>query len=310
MTDHRRFLLRLTLATLGMVLLFASVFVGFGWVVSRHWEWSQKIIGRDRNVQLYKWYARAAAGLISWDSDGDGYCDGIEVYFESDPRNPRNHPPTMAICDPRNSDPFCNEWVHARNMICGGFWPPFPIASGTQFVVSGNHPAMMFRMKDGDLATSTLIVAPNAEGALEFDFSFNAPADRRDIPAEYLLLNLTNQKTGDRSWQEVSTVYGWHGPSASLAFCDKSGALLSAQPGAKWKFGDSELYIARPVVTESVKLFVVDRRGREPGCGWGRIDTLNPNDGPAYLFREKWLRPDTTLGDYEWRITAALKSPP
>ena len=37
-------------------------------------------------------YADAAATLLPGDADGDGVCDGLEYFFQTDPHNPASHP--------------------------------------------------------------------------------------------------------------------------------------------------------------------------------------------------------------------------
>ncbi len=86
-----RSILRLALAFFGVLLLCAGVYLGLGWAVRSRPDWLLRVLSVRRVDALDLSYRRAASALLDRDSDGDGFCDGLEWYSGSDPKDPRSH---------------------------------------------------------------------------------------------------------------------------------------------------------------------------------------------------------------------------
>src|SRR5436853_5461125 len=82
---------RLALVLAGVVLLCAGVYLGLGWAVRSRQDWLLRILSERRVDALDLSYRRAVSALLDRDSDGDGFCDGMEWYSGSDPKNPQSH---------------------------------------------------------------------------------------------------------------------------------------------------------------------------------------------------------------------------
>ena len=88
----RRFVVRLTLAVLGMLVLSLGAYVGLGWAIRSQHSWLLENVPRERYERLYNSYARAAAALFPADSDNDHACDGLEWFCQTNPNNVLDRP--------------------------------------------------------------------------------------------------------------------------------------------------------------------------------------------------------------------------
>ena len=306
MSKGRRFLFRFTLAALGMVMFCLFAFVGFGWVVWRHWNWLEKVMDGDRENRIWEWYGHAAAGLAPWDSDGDGYCDGLELFLETDPQKSASRPavnPRLA-CRYERATPFCGEWSHRWCMPhIDGFifgWVP-----GTQILVSVNHPAIVFRRKVGDPESSTLTIAANAAGEIEFEVGFKAPVVGDVSPNEPPQVLFADPKNGDKFWDVLQYAYGWRGSTVPVTFCDIDGVPLSGPRNP-----DENTFIVRPADWEKAAWFLLERRRKGSHEVFHGGAVIAPAERPAIFFLMTWVEEGSQPEDYDWQITAALKSPP
>ena len=303
MSTDRRFLYRFTLAVLGMVMFCLFAFAGLGWVVRGHWNWLEKVMDGETENRLWEWYGNAAARLASWDSDGDGYSDGLELWLKTDPRKVTSRPsvnPRLA-CRYTWGTPFCGEWSHRWYMPhIDQFrfgWVP-----GKQFLVSGNHPAIVFRKQAGDPESPTLTVAANAKGELQFDVCFKAPVIGDVSPDEPAQVLFTDPQNADKFWDVLQNIYGWRGATIPVTFCDENGVPRSPDPAVN-------TYIQRPQDWDKAAWFLVERRQKKPGAIFRGGPVLDPAEGPAYFFLLAWVEKEARLEDYDWQITTALKAP-
>ena len=172
----RPFLLRFTLALLGMLLLMAVVFAGLGWMVARDYGWVRDALGVGTADHLRHSYLVFMMNLMPGDMDGDGVCDGAELFLGTDPRNPTSYPPFIADCVSRPTIiAYCGEristrWAQITIERGNGRWP-----RGFRAVVSSDEPVLL--PKDGtELPTKgPLIVPVNERGEVEFDILAEHP---------------------------------------------------------------------------------------------------------------------------------------
>ncbi len=92
-------LLRFLLAALTAIFICLLGFVGLGWAVWKRHPWLLTILGDERLLKLRPVYLKTAAALWPNDRDGDGFCDGLELFLEYDPRNPLDHPQFDLRCE-------------------------------------------------------------------------------------------------------------------------------------------------------------------------------------------------------------------
>ena len=83
----------------GLLLVCLLLYVGFGWLVSRKQPWLERLAGRERFYRWYQSYAKTAATLLPGDRDGDGVCDGLELFLGTDPGNASSCPRMYLILD-------------------------------------------------------------------------------------------------------------------------------------------------------------------------------------------------------------------
>ena len=76
----------------GLLVFCLLLFLGFGWLVSKQPPWLESLVGRERFYRWYQTYAKTAATFLPGDRDGDGVCDGLELFLGTDPGNPLSCP--------------------------------------------------------------------------------------------------------------------------------------------------------------------------------------------------------------------------
>ncbi len=184
----RSFFRRLALALLGMMMLVAVVFVALGWVVARHWEEVAKVIGRERQIRLTNWYVHFIVGLLPDDGDGDGVCDGAELYFESDPRNPTSRPVFLRhrLTTRGHS---AGEIVYCGVRLVGRLvqdidgtevrWP-----KGFKAVVSASEPVLLLRDDAGSPTRGPVSLTANERGEVAFEIMAESAFESVSIVSE------------------------------------------------------------------------------------------------------------------------------
>ena len=166
---HRPSLLRFTLALLGMLLLMALGFAGLGWMVARDFGRVSEVIGGKNARHLWHWYFAFMVNSMSGDRDGDGVCDGAELFLHSDPNNPQSDPGVEELClgHPTITS-YCGErlttrWTQKMNNESVR-WP-----RGFRAIVSANQPVLLPKGGTGPPTKGPLTVAVNERGEVEFD---------------------------------------------------------------------------------------------------------------------------------------------
>jgi len=84
---------RILLAAIGGIFGPLLIYSFLGWAVWSNQPWLHRILGHHRFRDWYVAYARVASALLLSDRDGDGFCDGLELFLHKDPRNASDHPP-------------------------------------------------------------------------------------------------------------------------------------------------------------------------------------------------------------------------
>jgi hypothetical protein len=310
-SDRRRFVIRLALSVVAMLVFCGGVFFGLGWAVTRRSDATARVFGADRFNRLYTWYLRTADGLDPWDSDGDGFSNGLEMFFGSDPWNPKDYPDTNVHVGVRAYyTAYCDEWMPARGTLLVDTLE-LRIVPGTPFQITGNHPAMMFRKDANDAAAPDVAVVAAKDGRLYFQYKFDAPSTDRDRTFDDpLAIKVINLRTGKMTSTFVFPAYGWRGPQLVAKFCDEHGEPLAEPSDGAGNVRSLKAYVARPADWEKAKYFFLGHRLKAPGANWQGAVTLNPAFGPAYRIHPEWLETNTFPADYEWQISTALKAPP
>lgn len=300
----RPFLRRFTLALLGMLLVMVLGFAGLGWMVWSRNGLLDRFLSEKTQNRLFRTYAHTAAWLMPLDADGDGFSDGIELFFGSDPHSEALLPPLeIEMLNERPGSVFCGEWVHTRWAVRYE-GEQFPLPRGFQGNVEGEIWGVSLRKSPGDPAVGELVVAPNKNGEVEFDFQ----ATRSNSEAQVLLRSAKIDRVV--SLYSFYTL-GWRGITTAGTFCDESGGPLASPLRPTWRFGDSDLYLMRPTNPETVASYLVERRRKTPSANWEQVEIFDLKiHRPAFPVKREWLEPDTTLGDFEWRITSGLSEPP
>lgn len=184
MTSRRSLLVRITLAVVGVLLFCVFVYGALGWAV---WSCQPRLVNLLGKRRFNRWwlaYANATAALFPGDADGDGVCDGLEYFFQSDAHNPAlhprlgvsNRPGSLAVPESRG-DYFveADDRLFVRNgtrqhlqcwMLIAGEPHPFP--SGFQIRLNPS-PLIALALPGGTPATGALLVPVARDGAISFD---------------------------------------------------------------------------------------------------------------------------------------------
>ena len=171
-------------------------------------------------------------------------------------------------------------------------------------MVSAANPAIVFRKRAGDPESSTLNVAANANGELEFEVCFKAPVIRNNPPYPSTGVAFSDPKSGDKFYDELENVYGWRGPTMPVTFCDVFGKPLSVP----WN-PDANTYIVRPTGWENAAWFLVERRRKGSSEGFHGWPVSPPEKETEIFFSLEWVEEGSQRTDYDWQITSFLKVP-
>lgn len=210
----RPFLFRFTLAMLGTLLLMAVVFAGLGWIVVRRSGWLIPSCGNERTHQLSIWYEVFLMKMLPDDRDGDGVCDGLELIYATDPRNPTDGFAVLRFAE-RPTSPtafvaFCGERLSLR----GVQWNPvgeWPWPKGFKAVVSADQPVLLPKKGTGPPTKGPLVVPVNGRGEVEFDIL--AEAAFGDVS-----VTLSNAANGKTILNPLSACFpGWRMPLLSAS---------------------------------------------------------------------------------------------
>lgn len=310
MSTDRRFLFRFGLALLGMLALCLFIFVGLGWVVSRQSWLLAKVMSPKSQDRLWSWYAHASDGLAPWDSDGDGFSDGLELFYGTDSRNPHNSPPfhvSNIYIDQRAS--FIGEWQHFILRAETGV-PGFSVVPGTLLEISSPPSIMHFRRHAGDPAVATLPIRIGADGILEFDFTFAAAIDlAARISAPVVVTNPRNGNAYPAVWGAV--IAGWRGPAIPATFCDKAGNPIIPRRDAKRYSYPDDIFVKPPLDDGQACGYELEGHHKNPGWRPCCRTLYRADPGPVYHLGEWWLPTvSTCVADWDWSIIPILKAPP
>ena len=229
---HRPFLLRFTLALLGMLLLATLVFAALGWAVARQGSWVSHTIGPERKSRLSHWYERVMADMFPGDKDGDLVCDGVELYCGTDPNNPRSgfhvsavclsHPTITAYCGER----IPTKWVGSPGM------QPMRWPRGFSAVVSADQPVLLPKNGAGPPTKGPFVVAANERGEVEFDVL----AERVLWDVDVTFANAANIK---QLWKVHARFPGWPLPT-TLPVSINGPPHAAYKDWAEWQWAQRE----------------------------------------------------------------------
>jgi hypothetical protein len=164
------------------------VFFGIGWALSTQQSWLEHLVGRERFDRWYQTYAKTAATLLPGDRDGDGVCDGLELFLGTDPGKASSCP-TMSLVpghcgfqitaqsDPKR--PWGDEIlgyllqageqreVHDR-IVIGGAADVFAFPPSFRLRLTP-PPGVSLATADGPFVRGPLIVPVAADGSIDFE---------------------------------------------------------------------------------------------------------------------------------------------
>lgn len=81
------FLIRLGLGIAATLAVWITAVIGLGWGIQCHRSKLDHVLSPYVSQRLFDGYLNALAGLLPRDSDGDGVCDGIELWEGTNPNN-------------------------------------------------------------------------------------------------------------------------------------------------------------------------------------------------------------------------------
>ena len=297
----RPFLLRFTLALLGMMLLMTVVFVGLGWMVVRQFEVMYRVLGEERENRLWDWYFGFMVNLMPGDRDGDGVCDGWELFDGTDPKNPMSFPAFGALCLSRPTIvAYCGERMSTR-WVQGGYsdlnvrWP-----RGFTAVVSAEEPVLLPKGGAGPPTRGPLVVPVNERGELEFDFLaesglpnvqivFGNAAHNRDMMYSYAHFP---------GWRKPPIPASIDGGSPVAAFKGgKDGAIAEHPVGWVTPLGWSGGYIIEAALAE----------GNE---NWLPVGVAEPTETLWRFGNSRWEFFPGYTGPLKFRVVPVIPTPP
>jgi hypothetical protein len=228
----RSFFRKLGIAALVMVLFCLAGYIALGWAVWARLRWVERLLGEEKSQRLWHAYDTAMATLFPGDSDGDGVCDGREIFWHSDPRDPMKHPVMYGrwSSDGFSGDvrellgdgaiPFqsfertlwvsSNEPLRARGYVMADYYEKFDFPAG--FYLRLTPPAgYLLAAPGGKLAATALVVPVAHDGSIAFDLQ--ASADVANVPNVPAMLQINNAATGESLMGELRVAHRWDDPS-------------------------------------------------------------------------------------------------
>lgn len=310
MFSARHPLLRIGLATLGMLLLCLLLFVGLGWMAALHRDWLEKVIAYRRIIRIYNWYAHIADHLAPQDSDGDGCSDGLELYTGMNPRNPLSTAWLDAEwLQPPLRSQFVGEWQHFV-MRASVFDKEFSFVPGTLLEIRSAKPAVRLRHYASDPEATTLVIRTGTNGIFEFDLMFEAPleADAKTQGSNWF--SVQNPRSGKRNLPWATRLVGWRGPTIPATFHDEYGQPFSLRHPPDWILRGRNIYVQPPPDDEQAYGCQLEGRPKKPGTPSLARALPKREKHPPYYFDRYPLPEASQLDDYDWFITTILKAPP
>lgn len=303
---HRPFLLRFTLALLGMLLLMAVGFAVLGWMVSRHQDWAVRAIGSERKARLWDWYLGFMANVLPGDQDGDGVCDGAELFLGSDPRNPMSNADMHASYPSQRTiiaycgDRMTTRWVMRSYYVESVRWP-----TGFRAVVSADEPVLLPKGGGGSPTKGPLVVPMNARGEVEFDIM--AEGAFRDVHVEFS--NAANNKS--LGWMPAMFP-GWR--TVPIPASIEGGPARSPHNHVRWKgdVGISYNNDLKWVAPDGWTGAYVIEAAREEGDGsWRPVATVKSTATTWSIFEKPWdVSFPRYYGPLKFRVMPVSPTPP
>lgn len=284
MKSESRFpIFRILFLAAGFLVLFIVVFFSLSWAVTRHRDWLERAVGGRMTEHLWRVCRDLAQRALPGDSDGDDVCDGLELFYQTDPRNPLSHPDVSVEPD----HPMVGDCIWRKEVIlfCGERtrvrWVEIVEGQRVRFtrknvMLSADEPALLTAGGTGKPTKGPLQVAVSPDGSVEFDLGAEQPID--------ISIRVTLTLAGSGAWTHELPweVAGWPLPSVEAYVCrdipslnryDGNGSSLAAEmrrieQGKKG--GDKEPRRAEETAVtvewkkanEPVAHYVIESRGR------------------------------------------------
>ena len=307
----RPLLLRFTLALLGMLLLMAVVFAGLGWMIARHDEWVVKNLGGERTKRVWNWYLGFMANLLPGDQDGDGVCDGAELFRGYDPRNPNDSPQFDALCLSRPEIiAYCGERLSTRWMqglgVEGVRWP-----RGFRAVVRATEPVLLSKHDAGPPTRGPLLVPVNERGEVEFDVL----AERAFWHMGVVVGRGTDANV-QYPRQVPARFPGWRIPQPLPVSIDGGPPDTAFHRGVKWKGSKDVGHTMRWVVPAGwTGDYVIEAAREEDNGNWQPVLTATETEteakfGRGIYDRDPWRFFSGYTGPLKFRVVPVSATPP
>lgn len=257
-----------------------------------------------------------AQRALPGDHDGDDVCDGLELFYQTDPRNPNSHPEVSVQPDhPMVGDGlhgevilYCGERTHSR-------WVETVEGQRVCFtrktvMLSADKPVLLATGGTGKPVQGPLEIAVSHDGSVEFDLGAEQPIDY------FVHITLTCAGTGAWDHDLPLQVAGW--PQAPVeAWVARYFQLGWTGYTNSWehqkdpiteneKGGSTEIIWHK--VDELVVHYVIEVRERPPATKWKRIWNFQGNTTGAPMMTEGTLDEHGVIGEY--RVIPTKSTPP
>ncbi len=323
----RSFLLRFSLALVGMLLLCGTAYIGFGWVAWRHGEWLRPFFKDQTPENIRYYYQGVAIALFPGDMDGDGAMDGLEILWGTKLRVPESHDITIQRLDHPEFDAFdlrshstsfqsgtnapyefflprINQRLRVRGEVkFDGYREPLP--RGFQVRVTA-RPHWLLALPGGKLQDSALIVPVTHEGRsgiVDFEIQPTEGAfASTESPTE---ISIDNPVTG-MHLSNVEAKCLWPQPNLVLTTED---VPLNHAPVYVRDEGNPRVYrLQWPSAPLSAEAILVEAALDEDGAEWFPLSFYSVTDTVCFVVQHLWHSESPALG-LKFRATPVRYSP-
>ncbi len=295
----RPFHLRFTLALLGMVLFMVVGFAGLGWIVRWREDWVAKVVGGDGLSRLWCGYYYFLANAMPGDADGDGVCDGAELWEGTDPDNRKSHDNFNVGCLSQSPEiAFYGERLATRWVQVFGYaqirWP-----RRFRAVVSADEPILLPKDGAGPPTKGPLLVDVNERGELEFDI-MGEQAFQGSVAVRFDNA-VTNESIGFAS----AHFYGWRTMPIPVS-------VDGGPPRADFPDRGKEVrhYMKWEAPADWKGCYVVEVAREDGNGGWQPVWTVQAPATDSSFSYDPWSYFTDYRGPVKLRVVPASVTPP
>ena len=325
MSARGSFLIRLLLAMVVTLFIFATCYIGIGWAVWSRQPWLVHALGTTRFHHWTIAYANATAGLFPGDKDGDGVCDGLEYFYRTDSQSAASRPAVDVLreetgfaaapsVDFQSTDVGIflhhklliqpGERLHVRRqLVVAAARHPFPNRFQLRIIPP---PSTLLSLPGETLDTGPLSVAVAIDGTFAFDLEI--PSNDLLDPRTERSVAITNSASG-RIVSTLSVKCIWKGPAlipTIKTWSPGTGSSSSATPSPKQI---RMLDLSWPPATEAEAMLIEAARN-QPGAEWRPIH-IYPRDTTSAVIAQDL---DNALfpyaGPLQFRVVPVYFTPP